>query len=77
LVLPPIPTAGHRANSLCTDRGKKARLSRDQCGATAGHIAPGAVARGPNSPPDLAFCEWGGEDLNLRPTDYESAALTD
>jgi hypothetical protein len=20
---------------------------------------------------------WGGEDLNLRPTDYESAALTD
>jgi hypothetical protein len=35
---------------------------------------PGAVARVPNSPPDLAFCEWGGEDLNLRPTDYESAA---
>ena len=20
---------------------------------------------------------WGGQDLNLRPTDYESAALTD
>jgi hypothetical protein len=26
--------------------------------------------------PDLRK-QWGGEDLNLRPTDYESAALTD
>jgi hypothetical protein len=25
---------------------------------------------------DLGFW-WGGEDSNLRPTDYESAALTD
>ena len=23
------------------------------------------------------FSSWGGQDLNLRPTDYESAALTD
>jgi hypothetical protein len=23
--------------------------------------------------PDLIFFWWGGEDLNLRPTDYESA----
>ena len=26
---------------------------------------------------DLLFLSWGGQDLNLRPTDYESAALTD
>ncbi len=26
---------------------------------------------------NLGFSWWGGEDLNLRPTDYESAALTD
>jgi hypothetical protein len=25
---------------------------------------------------DLRFLSWGGQDLNLRPTDYESAALT-
>jgi hypothetical protein len=25
---------------------------------------------------DLRRCSWGGQDLNLRPTDYESAALT-
>jgi hypothetical protein len=26
---------------------------------------------------ELRFLSWGGQDLNLRPTDYESAALTD
>ncbi len=25
----------------------------------------------------LQVDRWGGQDLNLRPTDYESAALTD
>ncbi len=24
----------------------------------------------------VAFCWWGQQDLNLQPTDYESAALT-
>ena len=27
-------------------------------------------------PSDLDSSSWGGQDLNLRPTDYESAALT-
>jgi hypothetical protein len=31
----------------------------------------------PNLALDLDVHLWGGEDLNLRPTDYESAALTD
>jgi hypothetical protein len=30
-----------------------------------------------NLTPDLRKRLWGGQDLNLRPTDYESAALTD
>jgi len=31
---------------------------------------------GRKRPSDQGFQEWGGEDSNLRPTDYESAALT-
>ena len=30
----------------------------------------------PNLALDVPFSVWGGEDSNLRPTDYESAALT-
>jgi len=30
-----------------------------------------------NSPPDQGVSSWGGVDSNHRPTDYESAALTD
>jgi hypothetical protein len=29
------------------------------------------------SAPEQGVSSWGGEDSNLRPTDYESAALTD
>jgi len=32
--------------------------------------------RGENMAPDLGERSWGGEDSNLRPADYESAALT-
>jgi hypothetical protein len=31
---------------------------------------------GRKRPSDQRFQEWGGEDSNLRPADYESAALT-
>jgi hypothetical protein len=30
-----------------------------------------------NTAAGLVLRWWGGQDLNLRPTDYESAALTD
>jgi len=29
-------------------------------------------SRDRKSPSDQGFSSWGGEDLNLRPTDYES-----
>ena len=34
------------------------------------------VGRPMNTAIGLLFPAWGGEDSNLRPTDYESAALT-
>ena len=37
----------------------------------------GDIFDGPEQAADLRFPLWGGEDSNLRPTDYESAALTD
>ena len=57
--------------------GKSARGSRDRRGADAGQIADAAAKPTPHMPCDLGFSSWGGQDLNLRPTDYESAALTD
>jgi hypothetical protein len=51
--------------------------SRVQCGTTAGHMSSGSEPEVPQQAADLRFLSWGGQDLNLRPTDYESAALTD
>jgi hypothetical protein len=45
--------------------------------ATAGHMWLRSVHRSLEQAADLRFLSWGGQDLNLRPTDYESAALTD
>ncbi len=36
----------------------------------------GFPRRGENMAPDLGERTWGGVDLNHRPADYESAALT-
>jgi hypothetical protein len=36
-----------------------------------------ALSRASDGMADDLQKQWGGEDLNLRPTDYESAALTD
>jgi len=60
-------------SDLHTDRGKKPRPSGDQCGAMAGHISLRATSASRKQASDLPFLWWGGEDLNLRPTDYESA----
>jgi hypothetical protein len=53
----------------------------DRCATDAGPprdtCHPGQRPTPPNSPADLRFPSWGGQDSNLRPTDYESAALTD
>ena len=51
--------------------------SHVQCGTTAGHMSSGSEPEAPEQAADLRFLSWGGQDLNLRPTDYESAALTD
>jgi hypothetical protein len=51
-------------------------VSRGRCGADAGQIADGALEPRAHMASDLQFSSWGGQDLNLRPTDYESAALT-
>ena len=50
---------------------------RVQCGTSAGHMSPGSEPEALEHAADLRFLSWGGQDLNLRPTDYESAALTD
>jgi hypothetical protein len=49
---------------------------RVQCGTSAGHMSPGSEPEALEQAADLRFLSWGGQDLNLRPTDYESAALT-
>jgi len=45
---------------------------RDRYGTTAGHMSSGSALDTPEQPADLCFPSWGGEDSNLRPTDYES-----
>ena len=62
--------------SIVTDTPGAAR-SRVQCGTTAGHMSSGSEPEALEQAADLRFLSWGGQDLNLRPTDYESAALTD
>src|SRR6266508_4306954 len=52
-------------------------LSLDRRGADAGQISPGQAEPNPNSASEQGFFSWGGLDSNQRPTDYESAALTD
>jgi hypothetical protein len=47
-----------------------------QRGTTAGHMSSGSEPEGVEPAADLRFLSWGGQDSNLRPTDYESAALT-
>jgi hypothetical protein len=49
-----------------------ARPMRDHRGTHALRSEPEALEQAA----DLRFLSWGGQDLNLRPTDYESAALT-
>ena len=56
--------------------GSGAVRSLVQCGTTAGHISSGFEPGALEPAADLRFLSWGGQDLNLRPTDYESAALT-
>ena len=43
-------------------------------GTTAGHRSSGSEPTAPEQAADLRFLSWGGQDLNLRPTDYEFAA---
>ena len=57
--------------------GSVAVRPRVQCGTSAGHMSPGSEPEALEQAADLRFLSWGGQDLNLRPTDYESAALTD
>jgi hypothetical protein len=52
-------------------------LSLDRRGADAGQIPPGQAEPNPNIASEQGFFSWGGLDSNQRPTDYESAALTD
>jgi hypothetical protein len=40
-------------------------------------MSSGSEPEAPEQAADLHSLSWGGQDLNLRPTDYESAALTD
>ena len=42
-----------------------------QCGTTAGHMSSGSEPEALEQAADLRFLSWGGQDLNLRPTDYE------
>ena len=53
--------------------GSGAVRSLVQCGTTAGHISSGFEPGALEPAADLRFVSWGGQDLNLRPTDYESA----
>jgi lysozyme family protein len=77
---PPCKVADRYVNQeghpIVTDTPSAVR-SRVQCGTTAGHMPSGVRTRTPEQASDLGFLSWGGQDLNLRPTDYESAALTD
>ena len=77
-----------RCSALASERGirpsavaiaidKIATLARDRRGADAGQIAGARLEPEPDIVSDLGVSSWGGQDLNLRPTDYESAALTD
>lgn len=47
---------------------------RVQCGTSAGHMSPGSEPEALEQAADLRFLSWGGQDLNLRPTDYESVS---
>jgi hypothetical protein len=49
---------------------------RAQCGTRAGHMSPGSEPEAREQASDLRFLSWGGQDLNLRPTDYEFDSLT-
>ena len=40
------------------------------------HISSRSEAEASEQAAELRSLSWGGQDLNLRPTDYESAALT-
>jgi hypothetical protein len=77
---PPCKVADRYVNQegrpIATDTPSAVR-SRVQCGTTAGHMPSGSEPESPEHGADLGFLSWGGQDLNLRPTDYESAALTD
>jgi len=44
---------------------------RVQCGTSAGHMSPRSEPEALEQAADLRFLWWGGQDLNLRPTDYE------
>jgi hypothetical protein len=46
-------------------------VSCDRRGAGAGQIAGAATEQGSDMASGLGFSWWGGQDLNLRPTDYE------
>ena len=64
------------ARTVATTNDRLARVARDRRGTHAGHIDRRTRRSEAYVASDLGFSSWGGQDLNLRPTDYESAALT-
>jgi Phage integrase family len=63
---------GHRGSARWRDRKRTVVTWRHSGGTSSS--ADSTTRYGPANP---QVDRWGGQDLNLRPTDYESAALTD
>src|SRR5919106_684324 len=64
------------SGSLIEHPGSARDLVSTGHGTWARHNAARPLGQGQDVALDLRFLLWGGEDLNLRPTDYEAAALT-
>jgi hypothetical protein len=65
---------GYVTQEVCSTVGDASGAvgSLVQCGTTAGHMSSGSEPEFLKQAADLRFLSWGGQDLNLRPTDYES-----
>jgi hypothetical protein len=77
-VMPQPPPAcevayGYVTQEVCSTVGDASGAVRSlvQCGTTAGHMSSGSEPEVLKQAADLRFLSWGGQDLNLRPTDYE------
>jgi hypothetical protein len=78
LLRSPRPSPGALSPPALLSRlTKGSTLAGDRRGAAAGQIAAAQLEPEPDIVSDLSLSPWGGQDSNLRPTDYESAALTD